>query len=248
MGAARALLRRAVGRQRRPAWSLGMEALVSVTKRGWSVMPRIGVVRWRNVGERMSPIKVDGLAPRFIQAGQVEGAWIEPPGADVPVLLYFHGGGFVFGSLRTHGMLIGALARAAKARTFALSYRLGPEHAAHAAQEDAIAAYNYLLAEGIDPKRIVLAGDSAGGTIALLQKPRPPPRVRSGSDFPNSGPRVAPRLAAQHAHPASRFRHAPSSGSGRDFSLGGFGLFGGELRNQRAVRLRREGPLPPRRE
>ena len=97
----------------------------------------------------------------------IAGAWLEPPDADGPVLLYFHGGGFVFGSVRTHGVLIGALARAARARTFALEYRLGPEHRAPAAHEDALAAYRYLLAEGIPPGRIVLAGDSAGGTMVL---------------------------------------------------------------------------------
>jgi acetyl esterase/lipase len=134
-------------------------------------MPSIGIVRWRNVGEALSPLNTDGLPPRFVHEERngrvIEGAWLEPPGADGPVLLYFHGGGFTFGSIRTHGVLIGALARAAQARTFALEYRLGPEHPAPAAQEDAIAAYHYLLAEGIPPGRIVLAGDSAGGTMVL---------------------------------------------------------------------------------
>jgi acetyl esterase/lipase len=148
-----------------------MEIMVAATRAAWSVMPKIGVVRWRNVGEKMAPLNPDGLTPRFIrhqeQDSTIEGAWIEPPEADGPVLLYFHGGGYVFGSIRTHGMLIGALARAAKARTFAPTYRLGPEHPAPAAQQDAVRAYHYLLSEGIDPRRIVLAGDSAGGTLVL---------------------------------------------------------------------------------
>jgi acetyl esterase/lipase len=83
------------------------------------------------------------------------------------VLLYFHGGGFCFGSFRTHGVLAGALARAAGARTFAAEYRLAPEHTAPAAHEDALAAYRHLLAQGIAPQQIVLAGDSAGGTLVL---------------------------------------------------------------------------------
>ena len=83
------------------------------------------------------------------------------------MLLYFHGGGFCFGSIRTHGLLAGALARAARARTFAAEYRLAPEHTAPAAHEDALAAYRHLLAEGIAPEQIVLAGDSAGGTLVL---------------------------------------------------------------------------------
>ncbi|MEO5819280.1 MAG: alpha/beta hydrolase, partial [Vicinamibacteraceae bacterium] len=91
----------------------------------------------------------------------------QPPDASGPVLLYFHGGGFCFGSLRTHGLLVGALARAARARTFAAEYRLAPEHTAPAAHQDALAAYHHLLGEGIAPHDIVLAGDSAGGTLVL---------------------------------------------------------------------------------
>ena len=65
------------------------------------------------------------------------------------MLLYYHGGGYVFGSMRSHGPLIGALARAAGARTFVPEYRLGPEHPAPAAHDDAVAAYHYLLQQGI---------------------------------------------------------------------------------------------------
>lgn len=171
----RALLRRLIGRRMHPSWSLGMELVVSATRGSWSVMPKIGMVRWRNVGEAMSPLKTDGLTPRFVQvnAGDDEAqqplyaAWLEPPDAGATVLLYFHGGGFVFGSLRTHGELIGALARSARARTLSLEYRLSPEHPAPAAVTDAVTAYRFLLAQGIEAKNIALAGDSAGGTIVL---------------------------------------------------------------------------------
>jgi epsilon-lactone hydrolase len=170
-GAAAAVLGYVAGRRRRPGWNVRFAALIAATRGVWSVMPKIGVVRWRNVAETLSPLKTDGLTPRFIREDRdgriVAGAWLEPAGTDGPVLLYFHGGGFVFGSIRTHGMLIGALARAARARAFALDYRLGPEHPAPAAQEDAIAAYHYLLSEGIPPGQIVLVGDSAGGTMVL---------------------------------------------------------------------------------
>jgi acetyl esterase/lipase len=63
--------------------------------------------------------------------------------------------------------LIGALARAARARTLAFDYRLAPEHPAPAAIEDALAAYRHLLAQQVPPERIVLCGDSAGGTLVL---------------------------------------------------------------------------------
>lgn len=170
-GAVAALGRRAVGRRRRPAWSARLEATVAAYRGSWSVMPKIGIVRWRNVGEALSRVRADGLQPRFTryESGPfgIAGTWVEPPDASGPVLLYFHGGGFAFGSFRTHGVLLGALARAARARTFAAEYRLGPEHTAPAAHQDALAAYRHLLGAGIAPQQIVLAGDSADGTLVL---------------------------------------------------------------------------------
>ncbi|MBS2018615.1 MAG: alpha/beta hydrolase [Deltaproteobacteria bacterium] len=170
----RALLRRAAGRRAHPRWPLRLELVVAATRGSWSLMPKIGMVRWRNVGEALSPLATDGLEPRFEAIDPMSGedpplygAWLEPPDAEDRVLLYFHGGGFAFGSLRTHGEMIGALARAARARTFSLEYRLAPESPAPAAVADARRAYRHLLARGIDPGRIALAGDSAGGTLVL---------------------------------------------------------------------------------
>jgi monoterpene epsilon-lactone hydrolase len=166
-----ALSRRAIGRRRRAAWSTRLEATVAAYRGSWSTMPRLGMVRWRNVGEALSRVRADGLRPTFTRFDSgpygIAGTWVEPPGAGRAVLLYFHGGGFCFGSFRTHGPLIGALARAARARTFAAEYRLAPEHTAPAAHDDALAAYRHLLSEGIAPQQIVLAGDSAGGTLVL---------------------------------------------------------------------------------
>ncbi len=171
-GMLRAFFRRLIGRRMHPNWPLKLEAVVSATRGSWSVMPAIGMVRWRNVGEAMSPLRTDDLPPRFVRvdSGGEEplfAAWLEPPDAGESVLLYFRGGGFVFGSLRTHGELIGALARAARARTLALEYRLAPEHPCPASLNDAVTAYRYLLAQGIKPEAIALAGDSAGGTLVL---------------------------------------------------------------------------------
>jgi monoterpene epsilon-lactone hydrolase len=97
--------------------------------------------------------------------------WLLPPGvrADAAVL-YLHGGGYVIGSRRSHRHLAAAIARAAGAPTLLLEYRLAPEEPFPAALEDAVAAYEWLLARAIEPERIVLAGDSAGGglTVATL--------------------------------------------------------------------------------
>lgn len=164
--------RRAMGRKKNPTWSLGFELLVAATRGSWSVMPTLGMVRWRDVGEALSPLKTDGLTPRTIdlrpEGPPLRATWLEPAEVGPQVLLYLHGGGYVFGSLRTHGNLIGALARASRARTLALEYRLAPEHPAPAAIEDAVLAYRHLLSEGVAPERIVISGDSAGGGLTLL--------------------------------------------------------------------------------
>jgi acetyl esterase/lipase len=104
------------------------------------------------------------------------GEWLEPAsgepdgesaGSAVPTVLYCHGGGYYFCSPRTHRSLTFALAPRANARLFSLDYRLAPEHRFPAALDDATAAYRQLLAMGIAPSSIVIAGDSAGGGLAL---------------------------------------------------------------------------------
>ena len=81
-------------------------------------------------------------------------------------LLYFHGGGFFFGSLKTHRHFVSRLAVAAGVTAVSIDYRLAPEHPFPAALEDALAAYRWLLGQGFPPRGIVLAGDSAGGNLA----------------------------------------------------------------------------------
>jgi acetyl esterase/lipase len=82
-------------------------------------------------------------------------------------ILYLHGGGYVAGSAWTHRELLGRLARLTGLRVVAPDYRLAPEHPLPAALEDAVAAWDALLATGLDARRIALAGDSAGGGLAL---------------------------------------------------------------------------------
>jgi len=83
--------------------------------------------------------------------------------------LYLHGGGYCFYP-RAYADFIALITRAAESRTFALDYRLSPEHRFPAQLEDALHAYRWLLDSSTDPSRLVIAGDSAGGnlTLALL--------------------------------------------------------------------------------
>ncbi|MEM8619814.1 MAG: alpha/beta hydrolase [Actinomycetota bacterium] len=96
-------------------------------------------------------------------------ALVATPAATSPErdILYFHGGGYVLGSPRSHTALAARLARRAASRITVIDYRLAPEHPYPAAVDDCVAAYRALIAEGIAPERLVVAGDSAGGGAAL---------------------------------------------------------------------------------
>jgi acetyl esterase/lipase len=103
-----------------------------------------------------------------VDAGGVPAEWIETSDVDPErVVLYFHGGGYVTGSVRSHRELISRLARAARARALNADYRLAPEHPYPAALEDGLGAYRWLLDIGTEPAHIAIAGDSAGGGLAL---------------------------------------------------------------------------------
>nr|MDO8063098.1 alpha/beta hydrolase [Candidatus Freyrarchaeum guaymaensis] len=101
-------------------------------------------------------------------AGGVPAEWqIVPEAAEERVLLYFHGGGMVVGSPNTHRILTVTLGEATKMRVLSVDYRLAPEHPYPAQLEDCVTAYKWLLSVGFNPKNIVVAGDSAGGNLAI---------------------------------------------------------------------------------
>jgi acetyl esterase/lipase len=106
--------------------------------------------------------------PAF-RAGEASTRWIatagEPRGG---VIVYFHGGAFIAEARAIHDPFLAALGRAAGARGLMIDYRLAPEHPYPAAAEDCFAAWNHLLTAGFDPARIVFAGDSSGGNLALV--------------------------------------------------------------------------------
>ncbi len=120
-------------------------------------------------------IAVDELTAK----GRVAGEWHLAPGVEVDdpdrrAILYFHGGGYVFGSPHTHRSLTFALTRRSDLPVFSLDYRLAPEDQCPAAIDDAAAAFDWMVAEGRRPQDIAIGGDSAGGglALALLQRLR----------------------------------------------------------------------------
>jgi acetyl esterase len=98
----------------------------------------------------------------------------EPNGVvrPAPALLYLHGGGFVIGDLDTHDPLCSLLAEQAGCVVLSLAYRLAPEHKFPAAADDAEAAFRWLAAHatelGLDPTRLAVGGDSAGGNLSAV--------------------------------------------------------------------------------
>jgi len=109
----------------------------------------------------LEPVDVDG----------VSGEWSIAPGSDASrFLMFFHGGGYCSGSILSHRRLVTEAGRAAGVRTFALAYRLAPEHPFPAALNDALTAWRFLRKQGVEARHIAVGGDSAGGglTLALI--------------------------------------------------------------------------------
>lgn len=109
-----------------------------------------------------------GIAVRPVNAGGVPSLWLTPdPEQQAPTVLYLHGGGYVAGSAYGYRPLVGAMAAATSAGLLLPEYRLAPEHPFPAALEDALTAYRWMLEAGTRPEHITVAGDSAGGGLAL---------------------------------------------------------------------------------
>ncbi|HEY1996758.1 alpha/beta hydrolase [Paraburkholderia sp.] len=110
----------------------------------------------------------DGASIRVRLYQPVEPSWAEP----APALVYYHGGGFTVGSVATHDALCRMFARDAQCAVLSVDYRLAPEHKFPTAVNDAFDALSWLHANaalyGVDPGRIALGGDSAGGTLATV--------------------------------------------------------------------------------
>lgn len=117
--------------------------------------------------------KMFGKLPKGIQSvpvafGDLPAEWIELAEADTDsVILYFHGGGYILGSIEAHRGIVAKFVKGSGSRALLFGYRLAPEHRFPAALNDSVVAYQWLLSEGISPSQIVFAGDSAGAGLCL---------------------------------------------------------------------------------
>ena len=166
----KAAARRTLKGPRQPGWSWLVELNTAVLKRLVTTAFSLHDVKEARcyldsvvIG---SPALSQVTIKRVVQE-KFRGSWFLPENTQAPAtVLYCHGGGYSFYP-RAYANFIALIALAAKSRTFALDYRLSPEHRFPAQLEDALSAYRWLLETGVDPGHIVLAGDSAGGNLVL---------------------------------------------------------------------------------
>ncbi|MDG1691340.1 MAG: alpha/beta hydrolase [Alphaproteobacteria bacterium] len=131
------------------------------------------LLRSNNIGEKVT---IRGPYAEF------SGEWVGDETAS-ETLLYLHGGAYFFGGVETHRSMVKKICKLSGLRALVIDYRLAPENPYPAAIEDAEAAYDFLVEQGVRPETLLLAGDSAGGglSLALMQKLRendkPQPRA-----------------------------------------------------------------------
>lgn len=151
-----------------PAYQAACAAIDRIT-RAWAKAASLEAIRSGFEGflqEVGGPLPADVIQQGFTLNG-LDACWFTPANivSHKPVL-YCHGGGFQIGSIRSHASLMARLARATGLRILGFDYRLAPEHRAPHAADDGWMVYRWLIDQGDTP--LALAGDSAGGALALI--------------------------------------------------------------------------------
>jgi len=163
-------LRRISGRPARPSWSIGDEARAMFLRGFWRRLDALPPAARRRELESVPVLLPTALLRTRRTRAQLAGVpvtWVAPRGLFEPrLLLYVHGGAFTVGSSHMVRDLLARLALASRCRVLSVDYRLAPEHPWPAALEDVRAVWQAALVEHA-AKQVVLAGDSAGGNLAL---------------------------------------------------------------------------------
>lgn len=145
-----------------PALRLAARLATPATMRLANLSDLAGVLLPPPRGTKRFKIKLGGY-----KAEWVSGPNAARPGPNTPAVLYFHGGGFVGCGLRTHRRLVARISAAAGVPVLNVAYRQLPRASVSASVADGLNAYRYLLDNGHDPAKIVLAGDAAGGLVSF---------------------------------------------------------------------------------
>jgi epsilon-lactone hydrolase len=139
----------------------------------------------------------EGTRIAEVDCGGVPCLWVDAPSsAQDRVVVHFHSGGYLMGSANGYRAFGGYLAAATSCRVLLVDYRLAPENPFPAAIDDALAAYKWLLGQGVDPTKLMICGDSAGGGLALitLQELRD-----AGLPLPAGGIAISPLADLTHS-------------------------------------------------
>jgi epsilon-lactone hydrolase len=148
----------------------GISAYLALRNRISGRSGRLDVAKERADVESMARIfkPIGPIQCEPVSANGVPAEWIRSPGREPRrAVLFLHGGSFVSGSIASHRTLAGNVALASDSRVLLIDYRLAPELPFPAAVEDTATAYSWLLAQGLPPGQLVVAGDSAGGNLVL---------------------------------------------------------------------------------
>ncbi len=170
LGVAPAIVRRLRNGPTLPSWTWAEELFVAAYRTGLTAASRqVELMAPRGSGLQL-PLPRD-LRRRLVvsteELGDVRAERYQPLGVRAGTILYFHGGGFVMGGAGLERQVAAERAATLGCDTWNISYRLAPRHPFPAALEDAVTAYQSLLAHGTDPATMVLYGGSAGAGLAL---------------------------------------------------------------------------------
>jgi acetyl esterase/lipase len=162
--------RRALRGPGRPSWSLRAELARDLVRATLDATVEFGTPWLRELqgggALRSAAQKQVEVSP--VDTGGVPAEWVIPrTGLEPRVLAYLHGGAYVIGSPETHRDLAARLALACRARVLVVDYRLAPEHRFPAAHDDSFAAWRWLVEAGAPGEDCAVAGDSAGGALAV---------------------------------------------------------------------------------
>lgn len=153
---------------KRKSWNWKLQLVIGISREPYNFLAKFGPERYQNVLERILPeVKITGPKIESSIIKEIPGHWFYPKEDNGSIVLYLHGGGYVYGSIKTHGQMIGLISSYSSSKVIALDYRLAPKNPKPAAIEDSCTAYRYLVNSGVQPEKIIIAGDSAGGGLVI---------------------------------------------------------------------------------
>ena len=154
----------------RPSWGFQFQWVVAFLRQDFAESGKWPYERLRRDlnGRRYPARSLKRVTRSRERLGGVPATWFVPPSPRPGVVLFLHGGSYIFGSVETsHAEMAAGIAERSGRKLVGIDYRLAPEHPYPAALEDALAAFGALLDRGVSASEIVVAGDSAGGNLAL---------------------------------------------------------------------------------